>query len=106
MTKAVLNVPKSARRGDVIEVRALIGHPMETGLRVDHEGKKVPRDLITRLEARFAGRVVFAATLHPSVSAHPFVTFHLRVDEPGLLEVGWTGDHGFSHVESVRIEAT
>ena len=48
-TRALLNLPKTARRGDVIEVRATVAHPMETGYRADADGRVLPRDLVRRV---------------------------------------------------------
>ncbi|MCW5610371.1 MAG: thiosulfate oxidation carrier complex protein SoxZ [Rubrivivax sp.] len=104
--RALLHAPASARRGEVVEIRALIAHPMETGHRRDSEGRLLPRDLVRTLEARFDGELVFAAELHAAIAANPYLAFHLRLPASGTLVVRWAGDRGFAHTESVRIEAT
>ena len=48
MARTLITAPKSARRGDIIEIRVLIQHPMETGYRPGADGKVLPRDLIRR----------------------------------------------------------
>jgi sulfur-oxidizing protein SoxZ len=104
--RALLNVPASARMGDVIEIRATVQHPMETGFRVGSDGQVLPRNLVRRVECRFDGERVFAADLHPAIAANPYLAFPLRVTGSGVLTVTWQGDGGFSHSESARINAT
>jgi sulfur-oxidizing protein SoxZ len=48
MTRALINVPAKARRGDIIEIKTLISHPMESGYRVGTNGQMIPRDIIHR----------------------------------------------------------
>ncbi len=104
--RALLNVPASARMGEVIEIRATVQHPMETGFRAGSDGQVLARNLVRRVEGRFDGDLVFAADLHPAVSANPYLAFALRVTASGLLTVTWQGDENFSHSESARINAT
>ena len=101
--RAILTVPTSAREGEVIEVRALAQHPMETGYRRSAEGQLLARDLVRRVEARFDGELVFAAELHAAIAANPYLAFHLRVPRSGMLTVTWQGDGGVAHSESARI---
>lgn len=101
--RAILTVPASARAGDVIEIRALAQHPMETGYRLGAEGQPLPRDLLRRVEARFDGELVLVAELHAAVAANPYLAFHLRVPRSGTLTVSWQGDGGVAHSESARI---
>jgi sulfur-oxidizing protein SoxZ len=99
MTRALVNLPESAPRGTVIEVRAMLQHPMETGHRRDAGGSLVPRDIVTRFECRLDGALVFAADLYPAVAANPFIAFPLRAEQGGTLVLTWTGDGGFRHEE-------
>ena len=104
--RALIHLPATVRRGEVILVRTLIAHPMETGQRVDSGGQQVPRDIVRRLEARLDGELVFAADLHPAIAANPYIVFPLRVDAGGTLTVDWSGDRGFAHRERVEIVTT
>ena len=104
--RAILTAPASARLGDVVEVRALAQHPMETGYRRSSEGELLPRDLVRRVECHFEGELVFAADLHAAISANPYLAFYLKLPRSGTLTVHWTGDRGVAHSESVRITAT
>jgi sulfur-oxidizing protein SoxZ len=101
VARALVFVPRTARRGDVIEVRALIAHPMESGQRSDGAGGLVPRDIIRRLECRYDGEVVFAADLHPAIAANPLVSFFTTATVSGPVSVSWSGDNGFAQTESV-----
>ena len=104
--RALLNAPSRVRRGEVVEVRALLQHAMETGYRRGSDGELMPRDLVRRVEARFNGEPVFSAELYAAVAANPYVAFWLRVPASGVLTVDWQGDRGLRHRESLRIEAT
>ena len=98
--RTLINLPPPVARGGLIEIRASLGHVMETGLRADSEGRLVPRDIVTRFECRLDGQPVFAADLYPAVAANPYLAFWLRVPGPGTLSFEWLGDHGFQHRET------
>lgn len=72
---ALINVPKKAKNGDVIEIKTLTSHIMETGYRRTMSGSLVPRDIITSLTCRFEGEEIFRADLFPATSANPFISF-------------------------------
>ena len=111
MARALITVPKTAKRGEIIEIRALVQHPMETGYRRSSEGDLLPRDLIRTFACRFieagkaddAGSLVFAATLHAASAANPYLSFHLRAASNGTLVFTWAGDNGFRHREQVAL---
>jgi sulfur-oxidizing protein SoxZ len=105
-TRALLTLPASARVGEIIHIRALLQHPMETGFRVSADGQTAARDLVRRVECRFDGELVFAAELHAAVAANPYLSFHLRAERSGSLTVSWQGDRGFAHSESARLSVT
>lgn len=101
--RAILTVPASARAGELVEIRALAQHPMETGYRNDAEGKRLLRDLVRRVEAHFDGERFFAADLHAAIAANPYLAFTLRVPRSGTVTVSWRGDNGVAHTETARI---
>jgi sulfur-oxidizing protein SoxZ len=103
MARALIHMPATARRDDVIEIRALIGHPMETGYRPGPDGKPLPRDILTHFSCRYNGEEVFSAELHPAVSANPYIAFYTVAAASGTLEFTWTGDQGFTQTERVQI---
>ena len=98
MARTLINFPQNARRGDVIEIRALIAHSMETGFRPGADGRVVPRDIIRSFSCLYNGDEVFAAELFSAVSANPFISFSLLVGDSGTLEFLWEGDNGFYQV--------
>lgn len=101
--RALLHAPATAARGAVVEIRATLQHPMETGYRSGADGQPLPRKLVRRVEAHFEGERVFAADLHAAVAANPTVAFALRLLRSGTLSVSWQGDDGLSHTESAPI---
>ena len=103
MARALINVPKQAKRGDVIEIKTLVSHPMETGYRRDSMGKAIPRDIINRFVCTYNGVEVFRADLFPAVAANPFLSFHTVATESGELKLSWTGDDGNTQTETVNI---
>ena len=103
MPSALINVPAKAKRGEVIEIKTLISHPMETGYRHDTNGAPIPRDIIHTFVARYNGEEVFRADLHPAIAANPFITFFTTVTESGKFEFEWIGDKGFSETAQASI---
>lgn len=106
MARAIITVPRSARRGETIAVRTLIAHPMETGFRPGEDGRVLPRDVIRRFSCHYNGELVFAAELFPAVAANPLVSFFTVATESGTLRFTWEGDNGFAQTESVSITVT
>jgi sulfur-oxidizing protein SoxZ len=100
MARALINVPDSARAGEVVEIKTLISHPMETGYRVGPEGQLIPRDIIRRFTCAYHGEVVFSAELHPAIAANPFIVFTTVAVATGTLTFTWEGDHDFSQTET------
>jgi sulfur-oxidizing protein SoxZ len=103
MASALVSVPARARRGEVIEIKALISHPMETGHRRTQLGAPIPRDIIRRFVCTYNGVEVFRADLHPAIAANPFLVFSTVAVESGTIALTWTGDNGFSVTESTAI---
>jgi sulfur-oxidizing protein SoxZ len=101
--RALINVPKAARRGDVIEIKTLISHVMETGFRHGTDGQVIPRDIITSFSCKYNGEEIFATTLYPAIAANPFVTFFTVATTSGTLAFHWIGDNGFEATEEAKI---
>ena len=106
MARTLIQAPASARKGETIEVRVTIAHPMETGYRPGADGRVLPRDIIRRFACRYDGETVFAAELHPAIAANPYIAFHVRAEASGTLEFEWQGDNGFAQTERVAITVT
>ena len=89
---ARIDLPKEVRRGEVVEVRITIQHPMETGFRVDGYGNRVPRNAVHSLVCRYDGVEVFRATLSTGIAANPYLRFFTRAVDSGELEFWWLDD--------------
>jgi len=105
MARVVVSVPPTARRGEVIEIKTLAGHRMETGFRRTQLGELIPRDIITRFACLYNGEEIFRAELHPAVAANPLIAFSTVASESGTLEFRWSGDNGYaaSHTASITV---
>ena len=103
MARALVNVPAKAKRGEIVEIKALIQHDMETGFRVGTSGNIIPRDIITDFVCKYNGQEIFRAELFPAISANPFFAFSTIATESGTLTFEWSGDNGFSATESADI---
>ena len=103
MARTLIHAPKTAKRGEVIEIRATIGHPMETGYRPDDSGNILARDIIKKFSCRYNGVLVFSAELFSAVSANPYLAFHTVAVESGTLVLTWEGDNAFSQTETVQL---
>jgi sulfur-oxidizing protein SoxZ len=90
MARVIVNVPATAKRGEVIEIRTQIG-------------ELVPRNIITRFTCSYNGVEVFRADLHPAIAANPLLSFTTVATESGTLEFRWSGDNGFAAVQNASI---
>ena len=113
MARALITVPPTAKRGEVIELRVLIQHPMETGYRRSSEGAMQPRNLIRRFSCRFEAdgangksEAIFSATLHAAIAANPFLLFHTVATTGGVFVFSWEGDNGFAQTERAILAVT
>lgn len=101
--RTLINVPKKAKRGEVITIKTLISHVMETGFRRNNVGVLIPRDIIRSFVCTYNGEEIFSAALHPAIAANPFITFHTVATESGAIAFKWTGDNGFAQEASAQI---
>jgi len=106
MARTLIHAPTTARRGEVIEIRTLIAHPMETGFRPGPDGKLLPRDIVRRFTCRYDHELVFSAELYSAVAANPYIAFHTVATASGTLVFSWEGDNGFVQTEAHAITVT
>ena len=92
--KPRVKVPKKADAGEVITIKTLISHKMESGQRKDKEGKVIPRSIINHFQADFNGKKVFEMKLEPAISANPYIEFMAKVEESGEFTFTWNDDDG------------
>ena len=103
MARVLINVPDRAKRGEIVEIKTLIQHPMETGYRLDRNGAKIPRDIINRFVCAYNGEEVFWAELFPAIAANPFIAFSTIATDSGEFVFSWTDDNGRMQTETRQI---
>jgi sulfur-oxidizing protein SoxZ len=96
-------VPPRPKRGEIVEIRVLIQHNMETGYRTDMVGGVIPRNCINVFSCRYNGAEVFRADLSPGISANPLLQFCTVAETSGELEFSWMDDQGKQDSERARI---
>jgi sulfur-oxidizing protein SoxZ len=101
--KPSVKVPKTAAAGDVITIKTLISHKMESGQRKDQEGNKIPRSIINRFTCDFNGENVIDITLEPAISTNPFFQFDAKVPEAGEFKFTWWDDEGSVYETAKKI---
>ncbi len=104
--KPRIKVPKTAKKGEVVEIKTLVSHVMESGQRKDAEGKTIPRKIINRFTCEFNGKPVCEMTLHPAISANPFISFFAKVEESGTFTFTWYDDDGSVYKAESKIDVT
>jgi sulfur-oxidizing protein SoxZ len=100
---ARIQVPKEARRGEIVDVRIVIQHPMETGFRYDALGRRTPRNVIHTLVCRYGGVEVFRAEMGAGIAANPFLRFPVRARESGNVECRWVDSENVAGVASAHL---
>ncbi len=103
---ANIRLPASAKRGEVIEVRAMIQHVHESGFRPDNVGKPIPRNIVEQFACSYNGTEVFRVKLHPAVASNPYFAFHVRVEQSGEFVFYWRDDKGAEHIHKQSIEVS
>jgi sulfur-oxidizing protein SoxZ len=103
MASALINVPAKAKRGEIIEIKTLMSHIMETGYRRTATGDLIPRNIITSFTCRYNGAEIFRTDLFPAIAANPFITFFTVATESGKFDFDWIGDNGFAESASASI---
>jgi len=106
MAKPRIRVPRTAKVGDIVEIKSMLSHKMESGRRKNKKtGELIPRKIINSLVVTFNGKDVFKTTIHPSVSANPYFAFNFKVPGAGDMEFTWTEDGGkvISAKKSIKV---
>lgn len=94
MAKPRIKIPKKVSAGDVITIKTLVSHKMESGQRKDKEGKTIPRMIINKFSCEFNGTPVFSCDMDPAVAANPYFEFKAKVEESGTFKFTWVDDEG------------
>jgi sulfur-oxidizing protein SoxZ len=104
--KPRIKLPRDAKKGEVVEIKTLLAHPMESGLRKDEAGALVPRRIINRFTCEFNGKLAFACDLEPAIAANPYFQFTVRVEESGTFRFTWIDDDGSAITADESITVT
>ena len=95
-SRTVVSMPKTATKGEIVPIRVIVQHDMESGFRHTERGVRVARDIIRDFVCIYDGVEVFRAELHPAMGANPTFSFFTRATKTGTLEFKWTGDNGYA----------
>ena len=106
MSVARLLVPPRAKRGELVEIRIAIQHPMETGFRMDNMGKVIPKNTVSNLVCRYNGTEVFRAEMGSGIAANPYLQFYIVARDSGAVEFSWIDDRGEKGSASAVITVT
>lgn len=104
--KSRVKLPKTAQAGEVITIKTLITHRMESGQRTDDAGQLMPRSIIHRFTCEFEGEKVVDVELHPAIATNPFFEFKARVPHSGVFAFAWFDDDGAVYTAHQRIEVS
>ena len=105
--KAWVRISENPKRGEPVEIRAMVMHPMESGFRLDNVGQPIPRHIVDELHLHVrSARRCFARQLHPAMSANPYFVFYVIAAQSDDLLFTWTDDHGDVATHTVRLEVS
>jgi sulfur-oxidizing protein SoxZ len=102
--KPRVKLPKTASKDEVVTIKTLISHDMESGQRKDSSGKIIPRQIINKFTCEFNGKTVFTCDLDPAVSANPYLEFTSKVPESGTFKFTWVDDDGSVYTDEQQIK--
>jgi len=106
-SKPRVKAPKKAAKGDIVTIKTLISHKMETGLRKDKKtGEIIPRRIINKFVAQFNGKDIFSVDIDPSISANPYFQFKMRAVESGEFAFIWNDDNGEVHTKKSKLKVS
>ena len=95
--------PKKVAAGEIVTLKTLISHPMESGQRKDKDGNKIPRNIINTFTCKLNGEVAFSADLDAAVSSPAYIEFSVKIDQASELELAWIDDSGETWTETAKI---
>ena len=98
-----VRLPAQAKAGEIIEIKSLIAHEMESGQRKDASGKTIPRKIINHFTAAFNGKPVFEAEWFSAISANPYQSFFFKAVESGEFTFTWKDDDGSEYVTKNKL---
>ena len=94
MLNTRIALPENTKAGELVEIKTLISHPMNTGFEYDNRGELIPRNILTEFQCYYLGKKVFHARFNPSVAANPYLSFYIKASASGAVEFVWIDQHG------------
>ena len=93
-------------KGETVEVKALMNHPMETGLRKDKKtGEVIPAHFIQEVVAKSGDKTVMTALWSGGISKNPYIAFKFAGAAKGdSVELTWSDNKGESQAASAEIK--
>jgi sulfur-oxidizing protein SoxZ len=104
MANSRIKVPEHAKAGEIVEIRAMIMHPMENGYNVDTQGTAIPVHIITDFVCRYDAAEVIRVRLEPGLSANPYFSFYLKAAKTATVDFEWTDQDGTVTTASATLE--
>ena len=105
-SRTIVTMPTTAKQGEILEIRIIVQHDMESGFRHTETGQRIPRDIIRDFRCTYNGVEVFRVELHPAMGANPLIVFTTTATESGTLEFKWSGDNGYASSPTSTLTVT
>jgi sulfur-oxidizing protein SoxZ len=105
-SRTIVTMPTTAKQGEILEIRIIVQHDMESGFRHTETGQRIPRDIIRDFRCTYNGVEVFRVELHPAMGANPLIVFTTTATESGTLEFKWSGDNGYASSTTSTLTVT
>ena len=105
-SRTIVTMPATAKKGEILEIRIIVQHDMESGFRHTETGQRIPRDIIRDFRCTYNGVEVFRVELHPAMGANPLIVFTTTATESGSLESKWSGDNGYASSTTSTLTVT
>jgi len=105
-SRTLVTMPAIAKKGDIVDIRIVVQHDMESGFRRDETGQAVARDIIRNFVCTYNEVEVFRVELHPGMGANPMLMFTTLATESGTLEFKWSGDNGYASSATSKLVVT
>lgn len=94
MAKKAVKLRAKAKKG-VIDVKCLLTHPMETGLRKDKKsGNKIPAHFIQTVVAEKNGVPFLTSDFNTTISKNPYLRIKVAGEKGDKITVSWTDNKG------------
>ncbi|MFN3971271.1 MAG: thiosulfate oxidation carrier complex protein SoxZ [Gemmobacter sp.] len=102
--KPRVKVQKTAKAGEIINIKALISHLMESGQRKGSDGNLIPRSIINRFTCDLNGVNIIDVAIDPAVSTNPYFEFEARIDATSDVNFTWYDDDGSIYTNTQKVE--